>query len=199
MSVHQQSRPEPGTATPTAGAHSSGAASATVTAKVLAALRIVTGAVFLWAFLDKTFGLGYATTSERAWINGGSPAGGYLRGVSAGPLESTFHSWAGSVWVDWLYMAGMLGLGIALLAGIGLRVAAAAGTAMMLLMWASQWPPAQHLSDGSPSMSPNPLIDQHIVYAGVMIALAVCAADRTWGLGRLWSRLSLVQRHTWLR
>ena len=28
---------------------------------------------FLWAFLDKAFGLGYATPSGNAWINGGSP------------------------------------------------------------------------------------------------------------------------------
>ena len=31
-------------------------------ARALAVLRIATGFVFLWAFLDKTFGLGYATT-----------------------------------------------------------------------------------------------------------------------------------------
>ena len=38
-----------------------------------AALRIVLGFTFLWAFVDKLFGLGYATPSERSWINGGSP------------------------------------------------------------------------------------------------------------------------------
>ena len=35
---------------------------------VFAALRIVLGFTFFWAFLDKVFGLGYATPSERAWI-----------------------------------------------------------------------------------------------------------------------------------
>ena len=35
------------------------------------ALRIATGLVFLWAFLDKLLGLGYATPTDRAWINGG--------------------------------------------------------------------------------------------------------------------------------
>ena len=34
--------------------------------RVFAALRIVLGFVFFWAFLDKLFGLGYATPSERA-------------------------------------------------------------------------------------------------------------------------------------
>ena len=34
-------------------------------ARTLAALRITTGFVFLWAFFDKTFGLGYSTTWSR--------------------------------------------------------------------------------------------------------------------------------------
>jgi len=42
-------------------------------ARALAVLRITTGFVFLWAFLDKTFGFGYATPSAKAWIHGGSP------------------------------------------------------------------------------------------------------------------------------
>jgi hypothetical protein len=42
-------------------------------ARFLAVFRVVVGLEFLWAFLDKTFGLGYATPAARAWINGGSP------------------------------------------------------------------------------------------------------------------------------
>jgi hypothetical protein len=42
-------------------------------AKALAVLRVATGLVFLWAFLDKLFGLGYATPGTKAWIAGGSP------------------------------------------------------------------------------------------------------------------------------
>jgi hypothetical protein len=41
--------------------------------KFLAILRVLLGVEFLWAFLDKTFGLGYATPAARAWIHGGSP------------------------------------------------------------------------------------------------------------------------------
>ncbi|MEO3755347.1 hypothetical protein [Streptomyces sp. B6B3] len=168
-------------------------------ARALAVLRIITGSIFLWAFLDKTFGLGYATDAENAWVEGHSPAEGYLASVATGPLESTFHDWAGQTWVDWVYMLGMLGLGLSLVTGVALRVAALGGTLMMLFLWAGEFPPAQHLSDGSPSMSTNPLVDQHIVYAGAMIALAVCSAGRVWGLGRVWERLPLVSRHTWLR
>ena len=59
----------------------------TAAARSLAVLRIATGFVFLWAFLDKTFGWGYATTSEHSWINGGSPTKGFLSGVDAGNYD----------------------------------------------------------------------------------------------------------------
>jgi thiosulfate dehydrogenase [quinone] large subunit len=38
----------------------------TARAYAFASLRLLTGFVFLWAFLDKTFGLGYATPPARA-------------------------------------------------------------------------------------------------------------------------------------
>ncbi|MFB4193747.1 hypothetical protein [Streptomyces carpaticus] len=167
--------------------------------RALAVLRIATGAIFLWAFVDKTFGLGYATASQNSWLNGGSPASGYLSGVSAGPLESVFRSMAGQTWVDWAYMAGMLGIGAALVAGVALRLTALAGGLMLLTLWIAEWPPARHLSDGTPSMSPNPLVDQHVVYLVALVVLALCSAGRTWGLGGRWARLPLVARHPWLR
>jgi thiosulfate dehydrogenase [quinone] large subunit len=171
----------------------------TAQAYAFASLRLLAGFVFLWAFLDKTFGLGYATGSGRGWIDGGSPTRGFLGSVAAGPMESTFHSWAGDTWADWLFMLGLLGIGVALIAGVALRFAAVAGTVMMALMWAAEWPPARHLSDGSPSMSPNPFADYHLVYAVVLIALAAASAGDTLGLGRRWSKLPPVRRSRWLR
>ncbi|MEU8651274.1 hypothetical protein [Streptomyces sp. NPDC048737] len=171
----------------------------TVRARLLGSLRILMGFVFLWAFLDKAFGLGYATSSGKAWVDGGSPTKGFLSGVAAGPLESTFHSWAGAAWADWLFMLGLLGVGAALVAGIGLRLAAGAGTAMMALMWMAEWPPAQHLSDGAPSMSTNPFADYHLVYALVLIALAAASAGDTLGAGRRWAALPFVRDNGWLR
>jgi len=97
-------------------------------AKFLAVFRVVVGFEFLWAFLDKTFGLGYATPSAKAWINGGSPTKGFLSSVAVGPFEATFHTWAGTPWAAWLFMIGLLGIGIALTLGIGLRIAAVSGT-----------------------------------------------------------------------
>jgi thiosulfate dehydrogenase [quinone] large subunit len=166
--------------------------------KFLAVFRVVVGFAFLWAFLDKTFGFGYATPAARAWINGGSPTKGFLSRVAVGPLEGTFHAIAGTAWADWLFMLGLLGIAIALILGIGLRIAAVSGTVMMLLMGAAEGPLARFTSAGEPSMSTNPIVDYHIIYALVLVALALTYAGNTWGLGRLWARLPFVQRNRWL-
>jgi thiosulfate dehydrogenase [quinone] large subunit len=166
--------------------------------RFLAVFRVVLGFEFLWAFLDKTFGFGYATPAERAWINGGSPTKGFLSRVAVGPFEDTFHAWAGAPWADWLFMIGLLGVGLALIFGIGLRIAAVSGTVMMVLMWAAEWPLDKLTSAGEPSMSTNPIVDYHIIYALALIALAVTYAGRAWGLGRWWAGLPFVQRNRWL-
>ncbi|MFF3160464.1 hypothetical protein [Streptomyces sp. NPDC003273] len=209
MAVHEHTHRIPGFRLPAlrrrlarsvAGSGAS-ARAATHTAQdvALASLRLLTGFVFLWAFLDKAFGLGYATASGRGWIDGGSPTRGFLSSVAAGPMEPTFHAWAGAGWADWLFMLGLLGIGAAVMAGVALRPAALAGTAMMALMWLAEWPPARRLSDGSPSMSANPFADYHVIYAVALIAVAAAGAGTTWGLGRRWARLPVVRDHAWLR
>ncbi|MFD7568182.1 hypothetical protein ACFV7O_33865 [Streptomyces tendae] len=171
----------------------------TARAVVFASARVLMGFVFLWAFLDKTFGFGYATAVGKGWVDGGSPTEGFLGHVAVGPMKPTFHAWAGAAWADWLFMLGLLGVGLALAAGVALRPAAVAGSVMMALMWVAEWPPAKHLSDGSASMSTNPFADYHVVYAVVLIALAAVSAGNVFGLGRLWARLPIVRDHAWLR
>jgi thiosulfate dehydrogenase [quinone] large subunit len=167
-------------------------------AKSLAVLRIATGFVFLWAFLDKTFGLGYSTSSAKAWIHGGSPTKGFLSSVDVGPFQSAYHSMAGTWWADWLFMLGMLSVGVALIAGIALRLAAGAGVLIMAMMWLGEYPLAQHTSAGAPSASTNPITDYHFIYAVVLVVLAAAYAGHRWGLGRVWARLPFVQSHRWL-
>ncbi|WP_228010236.1 hypothetical protein [Nonomuraea phyllanthi] len=58
------------------------------------------GWIFLWAFLDKTFGWGFATPAAKAWINGGSPTTGFLKGTGEHALGGFFGSLAGQAWVD---------------------------------------------------------------------------------------------------
>ncbi|MGI5129982.1 hypothetical protein ACQEVB_24490 [Pseudonocardia sp. CA-107938] len=166
-------------------------------AAALAVLRISTGFVFLWAFVDKTFGLGYATPTAKAWINGGSPTKGFLSSVDVGPFQATFHAMAGTWWADGLFMLGLLGVGVALIAGVALRAAAVAGALLMVLMWLAEFPLAQQAADGSASGSTNPLVDYHIIYAIVLVALAFTHAGDTWGLGRVWARLPFIARHRW--
>ncbi len=168
-------------------------------ARSLAALRVLTGFIFLWAFLDKLFGLRYTTPSAKAWIHGGSPTRGFLKSVDVGPLQRPLNAIAGTWWADWLFMLGLAGIGLAVVLGIGLRLSAVLGTVLLLLMWASEWPPARTTSHGSPSGSTNPIVDYHIVYAASLIALAATYAGHTWGLGRVWARLPLVRKFHWLQ
>jgi thiosulfate dehydrogenase [quinone] large subunit len=155
---------------------------------VTAALRLALGWIFLWAFLDKLFGLGHETESKAAWINGGSPTSGFLGHATVGPFADTYQNIAGQAWADWLFMIGLAGIGTALIAGIAIRVAAASGALLLVLMWTAVLPPEN-----------NPFMDDHLVYALVLIALALVKAGHVLGLGEVWERLPLVQRYTFLR
>ena len=171
----------------------------TLRTSALATLRILMGLTLLWAFLDKTFGLGYATSTAQAWVGGGSPTKGFLGHIQVGPPQSLLRSWAGAWWVDSLFMVALLGIGLALLLGVGMRLAALASTALLGFMWIAEWPPARTTTAGAATSSTNPLIDYHLVYIVVVVVLAVYAAGNTWGFGRRWADLSLVRRLRWLR
>ena len=67
--------------------------------------------------------------------------------------------------------------------GIGMRIAAVSGSALLVLMWAAVLPPAN-----------NPFMDDHLVYAMVLVLLALTSSGRTLGLGRRWEELPLVTR-----
>lgn len=71
--------------------------------------------IFLWAFVDKTFGLGFTTLAEKSWINGGSPTTGFLTFATKGPMAEFFKGLAGMAVVDWLFMLGLLFVGLTLL------------------------------------------------------------------------------------
>ena len=165
-----------------------------------AVLRISLGWVFLWAFLDKTFALGFGTgrndetgvvdyLGDAAWINGGSPTEGFLSFGTKGPFAEFFQGFAGAPWADAVFMIGLLGIGVALILGIGVRIAAVSGATMLLGMWAASaiWP------------DNNPFMDDHIVYAIALGLLAFIGAGRTWGLGKVWERIPFVARHGWLK
>jgi thiosulfate dehydrogenase [quinone] large subunit len=163
-----------------------------------AATRLSIGWVFFWGFLDKAFALGHETGVDQAtgtvdyfgpaaWIHGGSPTAGFLGNAVKGPFAGFYSALAGNAVIEWLFMIGLLGIGLALLLGIGMRIAAAAGSAMLVMMWSAALPPANNL-----------FMDDHIIYALVLVLLALTGAGRTFGLGRAWERLPMVARRPFL-
>ena len=154
---------------------------------LLAGIRLALGWVFLWAFLDKAFGLGFATPSERSWVNGSSPTNGFLSSAK-GPFSGFYHNIAGTGIANVLFMAALLGVGLALMLGIGMRIAAGTGALLTVMMWSAVLPPTA-----------NPFMDDHLVYAAILIVLALLGAGNTLGLGRMWAATPLVHRAPWLK
>jgi thiosulfate dehydrogenase (quinone) large subunit len=152
----------------------------------LGIVRILVGFVFLWSFLDKTFGL-YATSSDESWLAGSSPTSGYLSGVG-GPFAGVFHAMAGQAWVDWCFMLGMGLVGTALIAGVGMRLAAVGAVALMGSLYLTSLP-----------LENNPIVDEHLVYGTLAVALAAVRAGDVLGAGRRWADMPVVRRMPWLR
>lgn len=149
----------------------------------VAALRISLGFIFFWAFLDKLFGLGFATTAEKSWLAGGSPTSGFLGNAVSGPFAETFHKLAGVVAVDWLFMIGLLLIGIALILGIGMKIATYAGSLLLFMMWLSLLLPEN-----------NPVIDDHIIYILTLFVLKSLDAGKIFGFGKAWSKMGIVKK-----
>lgn len=174
--------------------------------KALAAMRIAFGLTFLWAFFDKLLALGFGTgaitndSGEKtgvdyfgegaAWINGGSPTEGFLKfGVADNnPFQGFYNNIGGTPIADTLFMAGLLGIGVAMTFGFGIRVAAASGALLYFLMWTASLP-----------LENNPVIDDHILGALSMIVLGLTLAGDTWGVGKTWARTHLVRNYRFLR
>jgi len=129
--------------------------------KIFKVTRFSLSFIFLWAFFDKTFGLGFATTSANAWIHGGSPTTGFLLHGTKGSFAPFFQSLAGSGFVDWVFMLGLLFIGLTLLFNFYLKWGILAGIVMMLLMYLATFPPEN-----------NPIIDEHLIYILVLAILA---------------------------
>ena len=151
-------------------------------------LRICLGLIFLWAFFDKLFGLGFATTADKSWLLGNSPTSGFLEFGTKGIFAGFYQSLAGSVIVDWLFMVGLLFIGVALTLGIGVKLAGYSGVLLLLMMYTAGFMPPEH----------HPFLDEHIIYSIVLIGCAIVGAGRYLGFGNWWSELDFVRRNKWL-
>jgi thiosulfate dehydrogenase [quinone] large subunit len=174
------------------------AANARWTFGSLGLARIGLALIFLWAFFDKLFGLGFATCRDaatnnvavscaKAWMEGGSPTAGFLSHAT-GPFATLFHNLAGQGWADWLFMIGLLGLGISLTLGLAVRISAIAGSVLLFLMWAAGlWP------------ATNPLLDDHIIYILLLISIAAANKYQMFGLGSWWRKQPVIEKNAWLQ
>jgi thiosulfate dehydrogenase [quinone] large subunit len=181
--------------------------------RVFGILRMLLGFTFLWAFLDKAFALGFSTgrvlddagntvkivfNGDTAWIHGASPTAGVLGFGLKGPFADTIQSVTGytmtatgptvNAWVDWVFMASMLLIGLGLMLGVMTRLAAYGGIAWLAVFYLATaiWP--EH----------NPFVDEHVIDAFVLLAIVFANAGRYWGLGKIWQRVSWVQDRRWL-
>lgn len=190
--VHTAPAREHATAVSTPTASEASTVTSRAGRRALALLRLATGFIFLWAFLDKAVGLGFSTAPASSWINGGTPSQGFLTSPAVtGPLQPFFSAIASPA-SDVLFMLGMIAVGVAVMLGIGLRVSAVAGSVILLFMYLAEWPFAINAG------STNPLVDYHIVYTLALVASALLYAGDTWGLGRQWRALPFVADHRWL-
>jgi thiosulfate dehydrogenase [quinone] large subunit len=162
-------------------------------------LRIGLGSIFLWAFLDKLFGLGFATcrnvatnvtdvACSQAWATGGSPTTGFLNHAVKGPFSDIYHDLAGKGLVDWLFMLGLLVVGVGLILGVWTRLASVIGSLMLLLMWlAMLWP------------ENNPVLDDHIIYILVLVGVYHTSGNQLWSLQSKWAKSQIVKSLPFLK
>jgi thiosulfate dehydrogenase (quinone) large subunit len=170
----------------------------------LGVARLLLGFEFLWAFFDKAFGLSYGTASADAWIHGGSPASGVMFAL-AGPFTGFYQSITGGhavtgftaqgapigfvpvhAWVDWVYMASILLIGLGLFSGVMTRIAAVGGIVWMSIFYTATF-----------FVTPryNPFFDEHLLSIVVLAAIIFVNAGIYLGLGKVWQRLDVVKRH----
>ena len=165
-----------------------------------AAVRIAIGLVFLWAFMDKAVGLGFDTcrvqTEEGAYaadidylcnasfVKGGAPTFGFLELGTEGSHTGDLFAWMAPAGprdpnlADWGFMAGLLAVGVGLTFGAVTRVAAIGGAVMLVFMYLAGFVWPDH----------HPFLDDHLIYALVLAALAATGAGQTWSVDRLRSR-----------
>jgi thiosulfate dehydrogenase [quinone] large subunit len=89
--------------------------------------------------------------------------------------------------LSFLVAYGHLLIGLSLLAGLMVRVSAAFGILLMLLYWTA------HMDFPYISNANNFLVDEHIVYAGVLVLLIVERAGHIFGLDPWAAKLDFVR------
>lgn len=155
-------------------------------------LRLVIGYVLLSAGLGKL--------AEGGWTNPGAwTAEDYLvHGVAdTNPLEGLFLFFAEHLWlIDPMVMWTQILIGLALVLGLFVRLAALGGAMQMLLFWMGAWEGG--LLAGLP-VANGYVIDSSFVYALLLFGLGAVGAGRILGLDAKLEETAIVQQNPWLR
>lgn len=151
-------------------------------------IRVLLGFTFFWAFIDKVWGFGFATAPENAWLAGGDPTYGYLMYATKGPFAEFFQSLAGVELVTWLFMLGILFVGVTLLSGVMIRFGALAGMALYTSFYISGFIPPEH----------NPIVDEHVINFTLMVGIFLFTPTR-FSVARWWQSMSLVIKNNFLK
>ncbi len=88
----------------------------------------------------------------------------------------------------WLFMLGLLFVGVALILGIGVKLAGYTGAFMMFLMWLAVLP-----------LENNPIIDDHFIYIIIMLGFTITNPGDWLGFGKKWASTNLVKKYKFLR
>lgn len=155
-------------------------------------LRLVLGFIILSSGLGKLARDGW--TNPGAWT-----AEGFLVfGVAdANPLKGLFLWFAEYLWlIDPLVMWTQILIGLALLLGVFVRLAALGGAFQMILFWTAAWQGG--LAAGLP-VANGYVIDSSFVYALVLFGLGAWGAGRILGIDAWLEQTTVVQNHHWLR
>ena len=148
---------------------------------ILILLRIAMGWLMFYAGITKVL--------DPAWTSVG-----YLRGAKTfAPLYQWLALPSNIGWVDALNTWGLVLLGVSLLLGIGVRFSSTLGAVLMLLYY---FPVLAF-----PRVGHGYIVDEHIIYAIVLLFFAAARAGRTFGLDRWCAGLPICRRfpriHAW--
>lgn len=149
--------------------------------------RIALSFTFIWAFFDKLLGLGFPSTPEVAIVNGGSPTQYYLSELAQGFMKDVWAVLAGNSIVDFLLMAGLLLVGIGMLAGVASKLSTVGFCLMMVLMYLLVVPPVD-----------NPLLSHHVIYLIFALAIYWLGGYQKLSLHDRWVELPIVKDHPFL-
>jgi thiosulfate dehydrogenase [quinone] large subunit len=143
--------------------------------------RLAMGWVFLYA------------ASHQVFVPGWSVAGFLSSTKTFHGVYSLFTGPAIAPVLSFLVGYGHLLIGLSLVVGLMVRVSAVFGILLMLLYWTA------HMDFPYISDTNNFLVDEHIVYAGVLVFLIVKHAGHVWGLDGWVENLDFFRRHANLK